>query len=25
TIQEYHYYDKNVFAGNPAKDYFSDH
>ncbi|RSU10497.1 conjugal transfer protein [Vagococcus elongatus] len=25
TIQEYHYHDKNVFAGSPAKDCFSDH
>nr|WP_225440984.1 MULTISPECIES: hypothetical protein [Bacillota] len=25
TVWEYHYHDKNVVAGNPAKDYFSDH
>ena len=25
TVWEYHYHDKNVVAGNPAKDCFSDH
>ncbi|WP_371327442.1 hypothetical protein [Granulicatella sp. HMSC31F03] len=25
TMQKYHYHDKNVFAGNHAKDCFSDH
>ncbi|HHU65929.1 MAG TPA: conjugal transfer protein [Streptococcus sp.] len=25
TVQEYHYHDRNVFAGNPAKDCFLDH